>query len=88
MRKTMNLADAKARFSEVVERAVAGQTTVILRNGMPVAEVRAIGDVDPKQTVARIRAIRERVAAYQAERGESKTPRPRPRALAHEGHRR
>jgi prevent-host-death family protein len=38
----INLADAKSRLSELVERAVAGDTVSILRRGKPVAQITAI----------------------------------------------
>lgn len=37
--ETVNLADAKARLSELVERAAAGETVLITRRGKPVAEI-------------------------------------------------
>ncbi|HEY3674784.1 MAG TPA: type II toxin-antitoxin system prevent-host-death family antitoxin [Candidatus Tumulicola sp.] len=86
MKKTIGLAEAKTHFSEVIERVVAGQTITILKNGKPAAEIRPVLEVDPKETVARIRAIRERVAKYQAGRSVSEERRPRLRDLAHEGH--
>ena len=39
---TINLADAKARLSELVERAAAGDTVCIVRRGKPVAQLTAI----------------------------------------------
>lgn len=81
---TIGLAEAKAKFSEVVERVVAGQTVVILRNGAPVVEIRAVTPVPASQTVERIRALRKRIAA----RAAGAKPRGRLRDLAHEGHRR
>jgi prevent-host-death family protein len=39
---TVNLADAKARLSELVERAAAGDTVCIVRRGKPVAQLTAI----------------------------------------------
>ena len=40
--KSVNLADAKARLSELVERAAAGDTVRIMRRGKPVAQITAI----------------------------------------------
>jgi prevent-host-death family protein len=37
--ETVNLADAKARLSELVERAAAGETVRITRRGKPVAQI-------------------------------------------------
>jgi prevent-host-death family protein len=38
---TINLAEAKARLSELVERAAAGETVCITRRGKPVAQLTA-----------------------------------------------
>lgn len=40
--ETVNLADAKARLSELVERAAAGETVRITRRGKPVAQLTGI----------------------------------------------
>jgi prevent-host-death family protein len=37
--KTFNLADAKARLSRLVDRAAAGETIVIAKNGRPLAKL-------------------------------------------------
>lgn len=39
---TVNLAEAKARLSELVERAAAGETVCITRRGKPVAQITAV----------------------------------------------
>jgi prevent-host-death family protein len=39
---SINLADAKARLSELVERAAAGETVEITRRGKPVARIVAL----------------------------------------------
>ena len=36
---TINLADAKARLSELAERAAKGETVVITRRGKPIAQL-------------------------------------------------
>jgi prevent-host-death family protein len=87
MEKTMNLAEAKSRFSEVIERVIAGQSVTIVRNGKPVAEIRPLRKPSAKETVAQIRAIRERVAACQDRQTPTDAPRKPLRDLAHEGHR-
>jgi antitoxin (DNA-binding transcriptional repressor) of toxin-antitoxin stability system len=38
---TVSLADAKARFSEMVKRAEAGEEITITRHGLPVVELKA-----------------------------------------------
>ena len=37
--RNVNLADAKARLSELVERAASGETVQIVRRGKPVAQL-------------------------------------------------
>jgi prevent-host-death family protein len=41
--QTVSLADAKARLSELVERAAGGETVRITRRGKPVAQITAVG---------------------------------------------
>jgi antitoxin (DNA-binding transcriptional repressor) of toxin-antitoxin stability system len=84
MKPTIGLAEAKARFSEVIDRVVAGQTIVISRNGAPAVEMRPVTPVPAGETVRRIRALRRRIAKSQ---GPVKTG-VRLRELAHKGHRR
>jgi prevent-host-death family protein len=40
--ETVSLADAKARLSELVERAAAGETVCITRRGKPVAQITSV----------------------------------------------
>jgi prevent-host-death family protein len=40
--KTVNLADAKARLSELVERAAAGEAVCITRRGKAIAKITAV----------------------------------------------
>lgn len=62
---TVNIADAKAHLSELVERAAAGETVVLTRRGQPIARMssldrprkpidaqclRALTDSMPRQT--------------------------------------
>ena len=86
MKSTIGLAEAKARFSEVVDRVVAGQRIVILRNGEPAVELRPVRSVAPEEVIDRIRMLRARIAERRA------APSPEShstlRALAHKGHRR
>ena len=46
----VNLADAKAHLSELVERAAAGEAVQILRRGKPVAQIVAVDR--PKKAIA------------------------------------
>lgn len=62
MNETISLADAKARLSELIDRVEAGETVIIARNGIPVAEVRPVRRVSPEDAVKKIRAIAKRVS--------------------------
>ncbi len=50
MTRKINLADAKAHLSELVERAAGGETVEILRRGKPVARIVAADQ--PKKAIA------------------------------------
>jgi prevent-host-death family protein len=54
---SVNLADAKARLSELVERAAAGETVCIIRRGKPAALITAA--VKPRKRIdaAALRAL-------------------------------
>jgi prevent-host-death family protein len=83
----MGLAEAKARLSEILDRVEGGETVLISRNGEAVAEVRPVKRLTPAQAVARIRALRAKIAKRNAGKpawpGEGK----RLRDVIHEGHR-
>jgi prevent-host-death family protein len=85
---TIGLAEAKARLSEMIDRVEAGETIVISRNALPVAELRPLRRLSPEEAVAKIRAIGKRVA----KRNAGKPPWPGEgqslREIAHKGHRR
>jgi len=53
----VNLADAKARLSELVARAEAGETIQISRRGKAVAELSAVGRPRKPVDVAMLRAV-------------------------------
>jgi antitoxin (DNA-binding transcriptional repressor) of toxin-antitoxin stability system len=53
----VNLADAKARLSELVARAEAGETIQISRRGKPVVELSAVGRPRKPVDVAMLRAV-------------------------------
>lgn len=57
--KRVGVFEAKTHFSALIDDAVAGETTVITRNGKPVAELRPI---DPARS-ARARLALERIRA-------------------------
>jgi prevent-host-death family protein len=87
MNQTIGIAEAKARLSEVIDRVESGETIVIARNGLPVAELRPLGRVSPADAVKRIRAIGRRVK----KRNKGKAPWPPSgvslRDVAHDRHR-
>ena len=47
--ETVSLANAKARLSELIERAAAGEPVQITRRGKPVAQITAIAPKKPIQ---------------------------------------
>lgn len=55
--ETVNLADAKARLSELVERAAAGETVRITRRGKPVAQITSINAPRKRIDIASLRAL-------------------------------
>lgn len=57
--KSYSLADAKARLSELVERAAAGEPVQITRRGKPVAQIVAAQRPRKPIDVAALRAVAE-----------------------------
>lgn len=55
--ETVNLADAKARLSELVERAEAGETVCITRRGKPVAQLTRVQTPRKKIDFAALKAL-------------------------------
>ena len=53
---TVTLADAKARLSELVERAAAGKSVCITRRGKPVARITGITTARKPIDIAALRA--------------------------------
>lgn len=53
----VNLAEAKAHLSELVERAAAGDTVCIVRRGKPVAQITAIGSPRKPIDLSTLRAL-------------------------------
>jgi prevent-host-death family protein len=53
----VSLADAKARLSELVERAIAGEAVCITRRGRPVAQITAVEVPRQRIDVAALRAV-------------------------------
>jgi prevent-host-death family protein len=56
MTKT-NLAEAKAQLSALVDRAIAGEPQIIMRRGVPVAQIVAIEQVRKPIDVDRLTAL-------------------------------
>jgi prevent-host-death family protein len=55
--ETVNLADAKARLSELVERAAEGETVRITRRGKPIAQITSIKPARKRIDMASVRAL-------------------------------
>lgn len=55
--ETVNLADAKARLSELVERAAAGETVRITRRGKPVAQIMPVRAPRKKIDIVSLREL-------------------------------
>jgi prevent-host-death family protein len=68
--KTVNLAEAKAHLSELVERAAAGETVCITRRGKPVAQLTAVVRPRKPVDVAALRALTARMPMQQESAGE------------------
>lgn len=63
---SVNIADAKAHFSELVQRAEAGEEVLIMRRGQPVARLSAAEQPRLPVDFAAADSIRERLSAYAA----------------------
>jgi prevent-host-death family protein len=87
MNETIGLADAKARLSELIDRVEAGETVIIARNGLPVAEVRPVRHVSPEDAVKKIRATAKRVSKRNPGKASWPEDRRSVRDIAHDGHR-
>ena len=49
MSTQVNIAEAKARLSELVQRAAYGEEIVLARSGTPIAKLSGLGDVPRRQ---------------------------------------
>lgn len=87
MRLIYSASEAKAKLSEIIDRVEAGATVLISRNGTPIAELRPY-KTTVRDAVARIRALRSRIANRNA--GKPKWPPDGTswRDIAHDRHRR
>lgn len=68
--KTVNLADAKARLSELVERAEAGETVRITRRGKPVAQITSVKRPRKPIDFAALRALTDAMPSQKESAGE------------------
>jgi prevent-host-death family protein len=66
----INLADAKARLSELVERAAAGEPICITRRGKPVAHLTAITPPRKKIDIKMLQAVTEGMPKQSESAGE------------------
>ncbi len=55
--RSVNLAEAKAHLSELVERAAAGEPVCITRRGKPIAQISAVAPSRKPIDIAALRAI-------------------------------
>jgi len=71
MAETLGVYDAKARFSELIDRAERGEETVVTRHGRPVARVAPLSGLrrSPEETAAFMARHRELRARILAEHG-------------------
>jgi prevent-host-death family protein len=70
--KTLGIFEAKTRFSAVVEDAQAGKTTIVTKNGKPVAEIGPVKTQQPgrsKIAAQRLRSLRATLSAEGKLRG-------------------
>lgn len=68
--KTVNLAEAKAHLSQLVERAAAGEIVCITRRGKPVAQLSAVARPRKPVDVAALRALTARMPMQQETAGD------------------
>lgn len=61
--KSLGVFEAKTRFSLLIAEAADGKTTIVTKNGKPVAEVGPLRNVSDRRTqaVKHIRALRKRM---------------------------
>jgi antitoxin (DNA-binding transcriptional repressor) of toxin-antitoxin stability system len=68
--RSVNLAEAKAHLSELVERAAAGEPVCITRRGKPVAQLSAVGTPRKRIDVAALRAMTDAMPMQQESAGD------------------
>ena len=68
--KTVNLAEAKAHLSELVDQAAAGETVQILRRGKPVAQLVPAEKPRQRIDVERLRRLTKNMTMQEQSAGE------------------
>ena len=68
--KSVSLADAKARLSELVEEAAAGEPVCITRRGKPIAQITAIKLPRKRVNAAMLRRLTDRMTFQSESAGE------------------
>lgn len=68
--RTVSVADAKARLSELLDRVEAGEDIVITRRGTAVARVTRAAEARPPLDLARLRAFRDTLPMQDESSGE------------------
>ena len=68
--KQVNLAEAKAHLSHLVERAAAGEPVCITRRGKPVAQISAVTGRRERIDVVALRAMTDRMPLQPESAGE------------------
>ncbi len=81
MADQLNIAEAKAKLSSLIDRVERGERIVIARNNHPVATLEPIRE-NADSLIAEFRSLRERAQGRPRRKGESW------RHFIHEGHRR
>ena len=68
--RSVNLAEAKAHLSELVEQAATGETVCIMRRGRPVAQLIAINQPRKRIDTAALRAMTGRMTRQEQSAGD------------------
>ena len=68
--RQVNLAQAKAHLSELVERAAAGEPVCITRRGKPIAQISAVAIPRKRIDVAALRAMTDATPMQQESAGD------------------
>ena len=66
---SVSIAEAKARFSELVSRAAAGETVSITRRGRPIAKLAAVEPAKKPIDIAMLRAVTDRMTMQDVDAG-------------------